>query len=451
MGVPLGFPSSYSDPWLDLAGSQLLPKSSSPTPCGRASSSGSVGCPLNMCCSKGGFCGNTDSYCSVDQGCQSSVGPCHTVPPPQCNSSKRTASSGRSIGYYSGSNVHVRPCDIVRPQDIDVSRYTHLYYTFANINPTTFAVEQRPQDNDTMYRAFTALSRKSSTTTTTTRDGKRARPPPETWIAVGGGNFSSSPGSDTYTTWSDMASTAENRAAFVKSLVAFMEKYGFQGVDLDWEYPGIKAYGGASPDTEKLVRLVKDMRDAFGRRFGISMVLPHHKPYLMEYDLKALEPYVDSFGFMAYDLHGIWEKGSDGTGKVQGQADIREIGMAMTPLWSAGVDPAKINLGLPYYGRGYTLKSETCADLGCTFTGPSVPGKCAQSRGIMMLSEIQQLLGEGTAKSSTIPGAMMKKLTWSDQWVGYDDEDTMRQKTQWADGKCLGGVMYWSVDQDVHP
>jgi chitinase len=94
----------------------------------------------------------------------------------------------------------------------------------------------------------------------------------QTWIAVGGWEFTD-PGR-TRNTWSQMVSTKENRAAFVSSAVRFMEEYGFMGLDLDWEYPATKDRGGDEDhDTPNQVNLVKELRDAFGTKYGLSSIL----------------------------------------------------------------------------------------------------------------------------------------------------------------------------------
>lgn len=41
---------------------------------------------------------------------------------------------------------------------------------------------------------------------------------------------------------------------------------------------------------------------------------------------------------------------------------------------------------------------------------------------------------------------MMKQLTWDDQWIGYDDEETFAAKLAWADSRCFGGSMVWGID-----
>ncbi|RYO79963.1 hypothetical protein DL766_010133 [Monosporascus sp. MC13-8B] len=138
---------------------------------------------------------------------------------------------------------------------------------------------------------------------------------------------------------------------------------------------------------------------------------------------------------MAYDLHGFWDADVETLGSlVRGQADVREIYNNTLPLYYAGLDPSKINFGLAWYGRGYTL------------SGPSKPGKCTNSAGVLSLTEIKNLIKEKNIKPRLNSESMMKELVWDDQWIGYDDEETHELKRKFANDLCFGGTMAWSVD-----
>jgi len=74
---------------------------------------------------------------------------------------------------------------------------------------------------------------------------------------------------NTQKAFSDMASNPIGRRVFISSLLQFMLTWGFDGVDLDWEYPGAEDRGGSRKDTENLVILLKEMRNIFGSSYGI--------------------------------------------------------------------------------------------------------------------------------------------------------------------------------------
>ncbi len=223
--------------------------------------------------------------------CQEGFGKCEIVTPTTCGTDSGTATGGRSIGYYQASNNYERLCNIIAPSQILTDGYTHLYFAFASIDPSSFEVTPcDPRDVDLMNE-FTAL--KTSTL--------------ETWITIGGFDFSDV--GPTHTTWSDLC-TSSNRAAFISSVLSYMETYGFQGVDIDWEYPVAADRGGSPGDTENFVTLLSDMRSAFGSDYGISVTLAPDYWYLRYFDAISMQPYVDWFGFMAYDLHGYWDADS---------------------------------------------------------------------------------------------------------------------------------------------
>jgi chitinase len=141
-----------------------------------------------------------------------------------------------------------------------------------------------------------------------------------------------------------MVSTSANRAKFITSLKAFLVKYGFQGVDLDWEVPLNAA------DKAGYTALAKELRASFGTTYKISMAFPVDYGDMFYIDAKGMEPYLDWIGYMSYDI-----KNPDGT--VAGHTDIVKIEDMALPFWFSGIPPAKLNLGLASYGHGYTLAS----------------------------------------------------------------------------------------------
>lgn len=241
-----------------------------------------------------------------------------------------------------------------------------------------------------------------------------------------------------------MTSTQSNRAAFISSLQSFMQQYKYQGVDLDWEFPGQPANGGSNADTQNLVSLVQEMRTAFGTNYGISLTLPTDASYLAKYDLKTLQASVDWFGLMAYDLYSY----SAITPYVEGQTDIRIINSTVSTLKSAGVDMSKVNMGLAAYGRGYTLADNSCNYLGCNASGTSTPGSCLAEPGVLSLSEINSMIAQSNLTPTYQPNMQMMQLNYPNQWIAYDDDYTFSLKKQFADDNCMGGTMMWSIDLD---
>lgn len=172
--------------------------------------------------------------------------------------------------------------------------------------------------------------------------------------------------------------------------------------------------------------------------------------YLAGYNPKELQRYVDFLNYMSYDI-GVGGREENG-GIVRSQTSILDISSTMVPLWFDGVDPSKINLGIAYYGRGFTLTGSSCQSPGCSYSGPSHPGTCTGSAGILSLREIETIIAEKNLTPVLLPDLMIKQIVYdNNQWMGYDDQDTMNLKTQWANENCLGGTVIWSIDFNSGP
>jgi chitinase len=106
--------------------------------------------------------------------------------------------------------------------------------------------------------------------------------------------------------FSAMCSSSTNRAAFINSLLSLMKTYAFDGVDIDWEYPGAADRGGTDADFANLVTFMQQLKSSLGG-YGLTMTLPSSYWYLQHFDVVNLQKYVDWFNFMSYDIHGTWD------------------------------------------------------------------------------------------------------------------------------------------------
>ncbi|KAM0438578.1 hypothetical protein ACHAPT_001330 [Fusarium lateritium] len=359
-------------------------------------------------------------YCG--DGCQSEYGSCSIPTVPSCSTGGKTATNGRRVGYWRVQQAWDRSCNVVLPSQIHTNGLTHLILAFAQFDSGSFAVGAQDPRDVSYYRQFTALQSSSL----------------QTWIAIGGGGFSTQ-------LWSSMVASSSSRSAFISSLKSFMETYSFQGVDLDWEFPT-----ASTADADNLVSLVRELRAAFGKDYGISAALPADWGSIQGFNPAGMAKYVDFFNYMAYDLHGWGVDSKPTQNVVTDQASILDIANNLMPLWANQTNPSLINLGIPLYGRGYTLSSPSCKTAGCAASGPSKEGSCVKDpTGVMVLSDIKTAISANKATVVLNSTAMQKYATWgSDQWMGYDDADTLALKLAWADGLCLGGAVFWTLDNN---
>jgi chitinase len=253
--------------------------------------SNATDCPLKVCCSPYGFCGTTRDYCGGK-----------VVTSPSCSGKSANA---RTIGYYEGWN-HERPCgseasprdfgldlltacQAMAPEDIPLGYYTHINFAFSLIDPSTFHLMPMDDLTGSLYSRVTAL--------------KARDPDLEVWIAVGGWTFND-PGA-TRTTFSDLAKSESAQNAFFESLITTMIRNGFQGVDIDWEYPEADDRGGIPEDYTNYVTFIANLRNRLnssGQKFGISITLPASYWYLRHFDIVKIEPLVDFYNIMTYDI-----------------------------------------------------------------------------------------------------------------------------------------------------
>ncbi|KAF7304029.1 hypothetical protein MIND_00634200 [Mycena indigotica] len=238
-------------------------------------------CPLNVCCSQFGFCGTTTDFCG--DGCQSN---CGAPPIPSCGTNQESALNKR-IGYYEGWG-NGRSCMSYPPEKISAESLTHINFAFALISNTFQVIEMTKGDSD-LWKRTTAL--------------KKRNPTLKVFLSIGGWTFNDPPTSHIF---SNLAASTSNTNTFISSLLKVFETYGFDGVDIDWEYPVADDRGGIPADKKNYVTFMAALKKAFGGKYGLTFTAPSSYWYLQNFDLPGLLKSADWVNVMTYDLHGTW-------------------------------------------------------------------------------------------------------------------------------------------------
>lgn len=172
------------------------------------------------------------------------------------------------------------------PEAIPALAYSHVNFAFASVDPITFSVVASSSGDLELMRRLTGL--------------KALYPHLKVWISIGGWSFND-PDQPTAWTFSDLAGSAANQRKFFDSLISFMSFYGFDGVDIDWEYPVAPERSGRPADFQNFPVMLQNLRNAFnaaGKSWGITITLPSSFFYLQRFDIVKLEKTVDWFNIM---------------------------------------------------------------------------------------------------------------------------------------------------------
>lgn len=322
--------------------------------------------------------------------------------------------------------------------NIDASLCTHLVYAFAKLDNGVIAafdpyLDLKDNYGLGMYEKVNQL--------------KVAHPHLKTLLAIGGWNEGS-------VKYSQMASTPAGRQRFAQSVVAFLDKYGFDGLDFDWEYPA--ARGGVPQDKENFVLLLQELRSVLEPkgRLLTAAVSAGDSTADAAYDVPAITKYLDYISVMAYDFFGSWNSYTGHCSPLGARENCSEEEKAFnvesaTRRWLAnGADPAKLVLGMPLYGRTFTLANPNNSGFLAPTTGPGPAGPVTREPGYLGYNEICSQLKSGTWKITRDPRVVAPVAVSGNVWIGYDDAESLTAKVQFARSLGLAGAMVWSIETD---
>ncbi|MGJ7911210.1 glycosyl hydrolase family 18 protein [Neobacillus sp. LXY-1] len=359
------------------------------------------------------------------------------------NTVSAVQSAYKMVGYYTSWSTYSN----FQVANIDASQITHLNYAFANISTDgkialgdSWADVEKPFSGDTTTQPYKGNFYQLTKL-------KQSYPNLKTLISVGGWTWSEK--------FSDVALTDQSRTIFAQSCLDFIRKYGFDGVDIDWEYP----VAGGEPDNvnrpedkQNFTLLIKKIRETFdaqsavdGKKYIVTIAGGAGRSFAANTELNLLQQYVDYMNLMTYDFHGEWDTLTgmnaplyrDPESKFTGEWSVQD---AVQLYINNGVPANKIVMGMPLYGRIFNQVTNLNNGLYQSYSGggssisyANIEANYLNKNGFMRYWETDS------------------KVPWlfnGSQFVSYDDLESIGYKTSFIKSMGLGGAVMWELSQD---
>ncbi|MFF3400603.1 glycoside hydrolase family 18 protein [Streptomyces sp. NPDC002659] len=388
----------------------------------------------------------------------------------------------KRVGYFTQWGVYGRDFQV---KDMDTSgqaaKLTHINYAFGNVSSSgtcftgnvpgeadAWADYARPLDAaDSVDGVADTAEQPLAGNFNQLRELKAKHPGLKVLISLGGWSWS--------THFSDAARTPASRKAFVSSCIDLYIKGNlpvdgarggagaaaglFDGVDLDWEWPGSAGDTDTvyrPEDKQNFTALVHEFRtqlDAYatsqrGKRkhYELSAFVPTAPAKIdAGFEVRKIMCDLDFVNLQGYDFHVSGEKTTAQQSALYARGDF-SVDQTVREWLRRGAPARKLVMGMPFYGQGWTGVTGGGDGLGRPATAPA---PATWAAGYEDYKALKKLAESGTY---TLHRDRRNGHAWlfdgTTLWT-YDDPQVLRAKTSYIRERGLGGAMFWSLDGDT--
>lgn len=248
----------------------------------------------------------------------------------------------------------------------------------------------------------------------------------------------------------EAAATVESRREFASNVAAFVKKFNFRGVDIDWEYPENANEGG------NLYLMLSELRNALdslgestGRHYNLTVAVPASANFLNIISITNIAKVVDAIKVMCYDYYGSWTVTTGHLSALftnpddpQGISDQTAIDAYL----AAGAPAKKLILGIPFYGRAW---DGVPAGPNAALPGLYQPYSAVLWNDGLAYADIIAKIGKDGFTRYWDPVSKVPYLYNGTIFITYDDPESIKAKVEYAKTMGLGGVMYWEYGHDM--
>jgi len=253
----------------------------------------------------------------------------------------------------------------------------------------------------------------------------------------------------------EVAASETKTEQFAHSCMSKIREYDFDGIDIDWEYPGYVDHKGTPEDRQNLTLLLKITRDSLtahgirtGKKLLLTAALPAGASNLSNFDLEKVTDLLDMLNVMTYDLSGTWDPVSGHNAPLFSPNDIdssRNIDAAFRLFTVTHKVPAsKVNIGVPFYGHTFA----NCTAPYASHSGPDTVHFSAHGCFYYDIVHSMDKFTRFWDDRAKVPYLVSQE--WK-TFISYDDEESVGHKAQYVLDKNAGGVIVWEITGDSMP
>lgn len=245
--------------------------------------------------------------------------------------------------------------------------------------------------------------------------------------------------------FSQAAETKEGRIKFAESVVRITREYGFDGIDVDWEYPcsdkaGIRTIPEDKENFTLLLRELQKQLSVFEDYKTLSIAAGALKTYIAGTNMKEAAEVLDYIQLMTYDLCGEWDRVTGHHAALYNYGEGTPSSDEIIRLFiKEGVPSEKIVMGAAFYSRGWKNVSEIR------------PGSIAEHSEIPFSYDaiVKNLeTGEGNYRKFWDDNAKAAYLSNGTDFITYEDGRALQYKAKYVKENNMYGIMYWEYGQD---
>ncbi len=348
----------------------------------------------------------------------------------------------RLVGYFTSWSIYARG---YHASSIPAGLLTHVNYAYAIISNEGNCIPGDAKADATNMPELQAL--------------RQADPSLRLLISIGGRG--------TKEQFSQAASSTASRQQLARSCIQFMQQNGFDGIDVDWEFPASQEKSAYSALLSEFRRQMDVLPPPRGGEHYLLTIAAGASPYqynnLPLQGSDSITSYLDWINLMTYDFHGPWSTQVNFNAPLHALPDdpapsslertTFNIDSAVQAYLSAGVPAEKLVLGVPFYGYGWEkvpLGDPSRPGLFQTPGGPA-PGTWSEGGVFDYKDLVDHYLIDGSGytrywnSDAAVPWLYNPG---TETWISYDDPQSLAAKAAYAHTWGLGGMMVWQLSTD---